>query len=92
MARGEPPAHARPRPAAAPRPHPHPTPPHTQVAVSLGREHAYYSVFNCPVSRQIATKDNPPVMLRCGHVITKEAMENLPRFRGKCVPERAWVG
>lgn len=62
--------------------------PSTQVALNPGDEHAYRSVFICPVTRVAATKENPPVLLRCGHAICMEAMRSLPRRRGVCVCPR----
>lgn len=40
-----------------------------KVEVDLGPEYQYHSVFACPVSREQSTKDNPPMMLLCGHII-----------------------
>lgn len=72
------------RGALFPRPYlTHPPPPcPPQVALNLGNEHAYRSVFICPVTRVAATKENPPVLLGCGHAICMEAMRSLPRRRG----------
>jgi|LauGreDrversion2_3_1035106.scaffolds.fasta_scaffold316019_1 hypothetical protein len=34
------------------------------VEVDLGPESQYHSVFVCPVSREQASRDNPPMMLQ----------------------------
>jgi len=57
------------------------------VEVDLGKEYQFHSIFACPVSREQSTKDNPPVMLVCGHVISKASMSKLvkgPSSRLKC--------
>ena len=40
----------------------------------------FHSVFSCPVSRD---ESSHPVMLRCGHVISKSSMDRLPRSGGR---------
>jgi len=47
------------------------------VEVELGVEHNYHPIFTCPVSRQPSTADNPPMLLKCGHVICKQSLERL---------------
>ena len=37
----------------------------------------YHSVFSCPILRQQTTFANPPMRLKCGHVISKDALEKL---------------
>lgn len=39
--------------------------------VELNKDHLYHSTFVCPVSKERTTLRNPPVMLKCGHVISK---------------------
>jgi hypothetical protein len=41
------------------------------VSMDLGKEYQYHSIFICPVTKEISTVDNPPVMLRCGHVLSE---------------------
>eukprot|EP01083_Nonionella_stella_P093484 262004_1 len=41
---------------------------------SVRKEHHYHSTFVCPVAKVETTPDNPPMMLPCGHVISKGAM------------------
>ena len=39
----------------------------------------FHSVFTCPVSKELSTTNNPPMMLPCGHVICKEALSKLAK-------------
>lgn len=46
--------------------------------VDLGEEEGgYHSVFACPILRQQATEQNPPMRLLCGHVISRDALNKL---------------
>eukprot|EP01098_Paradermamoeba_levis_P007768 TRINITY_DN3234_c0_g1_i1.p2 TRINITY_DN3234_c0_g1~~TRINITY_DN3234_c0_g1_i1.p2 ORF type:complete len:179 (+),score=47.81 TRINITY_DN3234_c0_g1_i1:260-796(+) len=47
------------------------------VEIPVPKEHQYHSIFTCPVSREQSTKENPPVLLPCGHVICKNSMMRL---------------
>jgi hypothetical protein len=62
-----------PHPNPGPHPHPHPHP---------------HQVFTCPVSKEGATPDNPPMMLPCGHVLALDSIAKLARgsrsLRFKC--------
>lgn len=49
------------------------------VEVDLGRDMQYHSVFACPVSREVGTDDNPPMLLICGHVIARQSLQRLAR-------------
>jgi hypothetical protein len=49
------------------------------VEMDLPAALRHHSVFVCPVLRQQATADNPPMMLPCGHVICKEALTRLSK-------------
>lgn len=46
----------------------------------------FHSIFVCPVSKEQATDDNPPMMLTCGHVIARESMiaHSKGKTRMKC--------
>lgn len=45
----------------------------------------YHSIFVCPVSKEQATDQNPPMMLTCGHAICQESLYNLSKgSRYKC--------
>ncbi|CRK87175.1 CLUMA_CG000983, isoform A [Clunio marinus] len=37
----------------------------------------YHSIFACPILRQQSTDENPPMRLRCGHVISRDALNKL---------------
>lgn len=60
----------------------------SQVDVELSAEHQYHSTFVCPISREQASAANPPVLLKCGHVISRSAMQQVARVsrlnRFKC--------
>lgn len=46
--------------------------------VDLGDEGGgYHSVFACPILRQQASDQNPPMRLLCGHVISRDALNKL---------------
>lgn len=45
--------------------------------VELPGEFKYHSVFICPVSKEMSTKTNPPMVLPCGHVISKNSLERI---------------
>jgi len=44
------------------------------VELELGREYYFHSIFACPVSKDQSTKENPPMMLPCGHVLSRESL------------------
>lgn len=48
------------------------------VEVDLGGEGGgHHSVFACPILRQQASEQNPPMRLLCGHVISRDALTKL---------------
>lgn len=47
--------------------------------VTLGASFQFHSIFACPVSREQSTADSPPMLLPCGHVISKTSMLKLCR-------------
>lgn len=49
------------------------------IEIDLGPEHRYHSTFTCPILKQPSTDQNPPMKLKCGHVISKDAMHKLTR-------------
>ncbi|KAJ1664677.1 hypothetical protein IW140_006172 [Coemansia sp. RSA 1813] len=49
------------------------------VEVPLPDEMRFHSVFACPVSKEQATRENPPMMMPCGHVVCKASLDKLAR-------------
>lgn len=50
------------------------------VAVDIGRDCQHHSVFTCPVSREETTDGlNGPMILPCGHVLSRQSINRLPR-------------
>lgn len=59
--------------------------PSTQVEIPLPPSYLFHSIFVCPVSKEQATDDNPPMMMPCGHVIAQESLRRLGKgSRFKC--------
>ncbi|KAF9974123.1 hypothetical protein BGZ73_002593 [Actinomortierella ambigua] len=58
------------------------------VEINLTDDTKFHSIFVCPVSKEQATDENPPMMMVCGHVICKESLQKLCRgsqnMRFKC--------
>jgi hypothetical protein len=49
------------------------------VEIPLLKNQIYHSIFACPVSREQTTAANPPMMLPCGHVISRESLIRLSK-------------
>lgn len=49
------------------------------VPVDLDTEFQFHSVFVCPVSREQASEENPPMLLSCGHVLCKQSITKLSK-------------
>mmetsp|Transcript_15093 Transcript_15093/g.29086 ORF Transcript_15093/g.29086 Transcript_15093/m.29086 type:complete len:407 (-) Transcript_15093:152-1372(-) len=49
------------------------------VEIHLGKEFVFHSVFACPVSKDQATEDNPPMLMPCGHVLCKVSITKLAK-------------
>ena len=51
------------------------------VEVDLGKDFKFHNVFICPVSKEASTnyKENPPMLLTCGHVISKHSLNRIAR-------------
>ncbi|KAJ1912389.1 hypothetical protein IWQ60_009681 [Tieghemiomyces parasiticus] len=47
------------------------------IEVTLPEDLRFHSTFICPVSKERTTEDNPPMMLPCGHVISRESLSRL---------------
>ncbi|CAJ0916322.1 unnamed protein product, partial [Mesorhabditis belari] len=48
-----------------------------ELPIEIPIEKRYHSTFTCPILRVQTTERNPPYRLRCGHVISKDALEKL---------------
>lgn len=44
------------------------------VEIALPEKMRYHQVFVCPVSKEQATKENPPMRMPCGHVLAKQSL------------------
>jgi len=56
-----------------------------ELPIKIDTGYAYHSVFACPILRTRSGTSNPPMMLVCGHVISKDALNKLERSgRLKC--------
>lgn len=53
------------------------------VEIRLPEELVFHSIFYCPVSKEITTQDNPPQLLPCGHVISKQSVLSLQMSRNR---------
>ncbi|XP_059647941.1 protein RMD5 homolog isoform X2 [Cornus florida] len=49
------------------------------VPVDLGKEFQFHSIFVCPVSREQASEENPPMLMPCGHVLCKQSIMKLSK-------------
>ncbi|EYE94504.1 ubiquitin-protein ligase RMD5 [Aspergillus ruber CBS 135680] len=55
------------------------------VEIPLPPSYLFHSIFVCPVSKEQATDQNPPMMMPCGHVIAEESLKRLCKgSRFKC--------
>ncbi|KAG5646642.1 hypothetical protein DXG03_002632 [Asterophora parasitica] len=52
------------------------------IEIPLIPENRYHSIFACPVSKEQATEQNPPMMMICGHVIAKDSLQKLGKAGG----------
>ena len=50
--------------------------------IELGPSLRFHSVFSCPVTRELASPANPPVALKCGHVLCRNSMARLTQRGG----------
>lgn len=49
------------------------------VPVDLGKEFQFHSIFVCPVLREQEREENPPMLMPCGHVLSKQSIMKLSK-------------
>jgi hypothetical protein len=55
------------------------------VEIPVANEHRFHTVFSCPVSKEESTPSNPPMLLKCGHVICKSCVKKIALNMNRCV-------
>ncbi|EDR14274.1 uncharacterized protein LACBIDRAFT_305943 [Laccaria bicolor S238N-H82] len=53
------------------------------IEIPLLPENRYHSIFACLVSKEQSTEHNPPMMMTCGHVISKDSLQKLNKAGGR---------
>ena len=48
-------------------------------SLELPEELIYHNIFVCPVSKEIASTENPPIRLNCGHCICKNSFDKIEK-------------
>ncbi|KAL9681889.1 hypothetical protein QQ045_013678 [Rhodiola kirilowii] len=46
------------------------------VPLDMDKEFQFHSIFVCPVSKDQANEDNPPMLMSCGHVFCRQSIAN----------------
>ncbi|XP_076958052.1 protein RMD5 homolog [Bidens hawaiensis] len=49
------------------------------VPIDLDQDFQFHSIFVCPVSREQASEENPPMLMSCGHVLCKQSITKLSK-------------
>lgn len=49
------------------------------VPIDIGPEFQYHSVFVCPVLREQSSDENPPMLMPCGHAVSKQSIMKLSK-------------
>ncbi|KAM0893266.1 hypothetical protein ACQ4PT_025223 [Festuca glaucescens] len=49
------------------------------VPIDIGPELQYHSVFVCPVLREQSSDENPPMLMPCGHAVSKQSIMKLSK-------------
>ncbi|CAO2841947.1 unnamed protein product [Amaranthus hypochondriacus] len=53
------------------------------VPIDLDKKFQFHTIFVCPVSRDQATEENPPMLMSCGHVLCKQSITKLSKSSTK---------
>ncbi|KAH6918632.1 ubiquitin-protein ligase E3 [Coprinopsis sp. MPI-PUGE-AT-0042] len=53
------------------------------IEIPVPPENRYHSIFACLVSKEQSSEHNPPMMLTCGHVISKDSLSKLNKSGGR---------
>ncbi|WFD29641.1 hypothetical protein MSPP1_000651 [Malassezia sp. CBS 17886] len=53
------------------------------IEVPLPPQFRYHSQFLCPVSKELGSEENPPMMMPCGHVVCLDSLAHLARGGGR---------
>lgn len=53
------------------------------VPIDLDKKFQFHTIFVCPVSRDQATEENPPLLMSCGHVLCKQSIMKLSKSSTK---------
>ncbi|PPQ78096.1 hypothetical protein CVT25_015630 [Psilocybe cyanescens] len=53
------------------------------IEIPLSSDNRYHSIFACLVSKEQSTEANPPMMMTCGHVISKDSFQKLNKSGGR---------
>lgn len=56
---------------------------HLNFTLNLEDKFNYHNLIVCPVNKEICTKDNPPVLLSCGHVISDSSAKKLAKMNSR---------
>jgi E3 ubiquitin-protein transferase RMND5 len=54
---------------------------HMPIELELGPEFNFHSIFACPVSKEMTDKDNVPMLLLCGHVLSSASIDSIASQR-----------
>lgn len=47
--------------------------------IQLPNQLKFHSLFICPVTKEISTPSNPPMLLKCGHCVSQNALEKMKK-------------
>lgn len=63
----------------------------SQIEIPLSSDNRYHSIFACLVSKEQSTELNPPMMMSCGHVISKDSLQKLNKSGGQVIVDCAFT-